>query len=305
LECPKSGVAKIINDDGTIGQYPDEVEPEFPDDEDDEDYARDRARYNTLIKIYYDWRKDLADEKRKLVAHIKSNMGPDSLSRVRATENGRNAINNDDPKVLLQEIYATHNTDLLLDRAQNVVIAEKRFNAVQQGEQEELIAYFERFKALRQALSNALTNNEEDADARMPTEANQAVLFIIGLNATYRTFKRSFVDGTNTEGYPVTLAVAFERAQRASTDIITYRRYNDYRGVFMAERNGRGSRGGRGGGRQSGGRGYHGRGRGNTPRLCYVCRQPGHIAAQCPDRDDAVINQALHEDDDHDVRGNA
>jgi Zinc knuckle len=296
LECPKSGVAKIINDDGTIGSYPRRDEPEFPDESDD-DYEALKVRYSSSIKRYDDWTEDLIEEKRKLVALIKSKLGADSLSRVRATERGRRAINEDDPKGLLEEIYATHNTDLLLDKAQNVVVAEKRFNAVQQGEQEELITYFERFKALRQALKNALTNNGEDPKKRMPTEANQAVLFIIGLNAMYRTFKRSFVDGTNTDGYPDTLETAYERAQRASTDMITYRRYNDYRGVFAADRGGRGHRGGRGRGRQHERRNDdddgRGGGRGPKPRTCYICRQPGHYAAQCPDRDDAVITQAL------------
>lgn len=304
LQCPKSGVAKIIRDDGTITEYPEDDEPEFPDPQDD-DYDRLKTRYGTLFKIYCDWRKDMADEKRKLVALIKSLLGPDSLSRVRGTPQGRHAIDNDDPKGLLEQIYATHNTDLLLDKAQNVVIAEKRFNAIQQGEHEELSAYFDRFKALRQALRNALINNNENPAARMATESHQAVLFIVGLNAMYRTFKRSFVDGTNTEGYPTTLTVAYERAQRASTDIVTYRRYTDYRGAFAAERGGRFGRGGRGRGRQGGGNVTEGRDRtdardrGESPartQLCYICRNPGHYAAQCPDREDAVINQAVREE---------
>ena len=291
LECPKSGVAKIINDDGTIAAYPTKDEPDAPNPKDEVA----RVRYSSQIKRYDDWVEDLAEEKRKLVALIKSKLGPDSLNRIRSTTNGSKAIKDDDPKLFLEEIYATHNTDLLLDKAQNVVMAEKRFNAIQQGDQEDLIVYFDRFKAIRQALSNALTNNGEDPKKRMPTEANQAVLFIVGLSGIYRTFKRSFVDGTSTEGYPTTLAAAYERAQRASTDMITYRKY-DYRGVFLAERGGRGGRG-RGRGRNNERRNEEDNGRGggdeSRPRTCYICKLTGHYAAQCPDRDDAVINQAL------------
>ena len=306
IQCPKSGVAKIIKDDGTIADnYIEREEPETPDP-DDPDIEFLRIRYSNAAKIYDNLVEDMNQEKRTMVALIKSHLGADSIARVRETEAGRQAIEDDDPRNLLLQIYAAHNTDHLLENEQNVVIAERKLRSVQQGDKEETAVYFNRFKALVQAARNALLNNGDDPDARMPSEANLAVMFIIGLHSGYRRFKSSFTDGTNEEGYPETLADAYRRALKASVEMISYKFVHPahyMRGAFVAGRGsyvpprfqGRGNHGGGGRGRGRGyGRGNYNRpGRGREPRLCYVCRQPGHLAAQCPHRDDAVIDEAV------------
>ena len=302
LHCPKSGVAKVIRDDGTIlDDYIIREEPAIPEAEGedaDPDAAYIRMRWGNQIKAYDKWVEDFNEEKRTMIALIKSHLGSDSLARVRETEAGRNAIENDDPRALLAQIYTSHNTDHLMEHEHNVVLAERRLHSVQLGEKEGTGMYFNRFKALVQATKDALTNNGDDPDARMPSEANLAVMFIMGLNAGYRRFKSSFTDGTNEEGYPDTLNEAYRRSLKATTDMITYRMRTvpyAFKGLFVA---GRGNHvpQGRGGGRNHrggrGGRNYGG-GRVRGPRLCYVCRQPGHIAAQCPHRDDAVIDEAV------------
>lgn len=78
--------------------------------------------------------------------------------------------------------------------------------------------------------------------------------------------------------------------------------YNNYQQYGGAVNNNQAQNGAVGGGRgynsgfnnqYQGGRGG-GKGRGGVaPRLCYICRSAGHLAAQCPHRDDAVIDEAF------------
>jgi Zinc knuckle len=346
-QCPNSELTLIVNDDGTPAEgYPERDEPEMPD-ADDPDIVNLRFNYQEAMKIrnkYYEQRRI---ERVKAVRIALNRLGPDSQARVRETLLGRQAIANNDPLALLEQIFLCHSTDFLLETEQNAVMAMRRFHSITQGETETTGKYYIRFKATRQAMITALETNGDDAEAQMPSDAAQAVMFIVGMNNGYRRFKNSFVDGTNEAGYPVTLAAAYERALRATFDSNNFNRQRiDFRGVFAAQRGGHQGRGdaGRGGGRGNAGRGgggrgyqgrgynnyggsgynnyggggYHqnhgggynnqaqhqhqhpggrggGRGRGRGPRLCYICREEGHLAAQCPHRDDAVIDEAIAE----------
>jgi Zinc knuckle len=331
LQCAKSGVSKIIKDDGTIGNYPVPEQPQIPGEANDPDRDMLKVDYSIKSKKYNDLIVAIEEDKRLMVNIIKDHLGEDSLARVRAKKDGRDAIDKDDPKKLLEVIYATHNNDDMKDNTHNVSTSERSFQMCRMEDSDSLLQYHDKYQARREAFRAALVANGENAQQRMPSEATQAISFINGLSGAYKGFKDSFIDGTNTEGYPATIEEAFRRAQRAQTVAPGYRRhYSDYRGVFAAGRgdmrgNGRGGRGhgnrdqGRGYG---GGRGYNGRGnnwshngRGNQGRgysqwnnnripndnnsnegggiRCFICKEVGHIARDCPDRDDAVIDQAL------------
>jgi Zinc knuckle len=307
LECPKSGIAKIFKDDGTIAnEYILRGEPEVPEDEEDE-FAK--MRYSNELKSFMKWEEDLEEEKRKLVALVMSCLGPDSKARVREIENARGAIENDDPRELLIQIIASHNTDHLQDNSYMAVVALRKFHNLQQGENEATGVYFNRFNAVEKSTRTILTNNGDDPDDIMPSERQRAVMFTTGLNNRYREYKSSFTNGRSVEGYPITMAEAYKRALKAAVDEITYRTridQNSVRGLFIAGRGNYAPHGqDHGGGRnnQGGGRGkYRGRGRQNygggrgedRARLCFICREAGHMARDCPHRDDAVINEAVN-----------
>jgi Zinc knuckle len=338
-QCPNSELTLIVNDDGTPADgYPEREEPEMPDPE-DPDIINLRFNYQEQMKIrnkYYEHRRI---ENIKATRIALNRLGADSQARVRETELGRQAIANNDPLALLEQIFLCHSTDFLLETEQNAVVAMRRFHSITQGETETTGKYYIRFKATRQAMVTALEANGDNAANQLPSDAAQAVMFIVGMNNGYRRFKNSFIDGTSDTGYPNTLVLAYERALKATFDPSNFRNHrNDYRGVFIAGRgdyvppavrSGGGRGGGRGNGGRGGGRGYQGRGGYNQynnqqnyggggnnnqgqhqyqggrgggrgggragPRLCYICRQPGHLAAQCPYRDDAVVDEAVSE----------
>ena len=89
LQCKKSGVAKIIKDDGTIGDYIERNEPFFPDDAAEDDFEPEKMRYQIDLKSYLQWQEHYREERITFVALIKTYLGSGSLARVRATAAGR------------------------------------------------------------------------------------------------------------------------------------------------------------------------------------------------------------------------
>jgi hypothetical protein len=249
LECSKSGISSILKDDGTIGDYPKYEEPEFPvreEDDDNYDYDFQKVVFTTKYKTYNDKLEYLIIDKRLTVKLIIRYLGPDSLNRIRETENGVKAINEDDPKLLLETIYATHCTDILQEDTMNAVKAEQAFITIKQGENEPVLAYRQRFEALKQAVKSTLVKNNENPDHRMPSEASQVVIFIDGLHNGYREFKDSFNDGESGScEYPKTMEDAFKRVKQATSKALSNITYRTYRGAFIAGRDNNNSRGGR------------------------------------------------------------
>ena len=195
LECSKSGISSILKDDGTIGDYPRYEEPEFPVQEEEDDLvdlAFQKIVFTTKYKTYHDKLEYLEIDKRLAVKIIIRYLGNDSLNRIRETENGTKAINENNPKLLLETIYATHCTDILQEDTMNAVKAEQAFITIRQGENEPVLAYRQRFEALKQAVKASLVKNGEDPELRMPSEPSQVVIFIDGLHNGYKDFKDSF-----------------------------------------------------------------------------------------------------------------
>ena len=93
------------------GDYPDFQEPEEPDEEEGEHYFA-RKRWESEHRAYRDDIRAFEADTIKLTGLILGQMTPESIERVRQDATGAQAIDEKDPRVLVQAIRATHYTPL-------------------------------------------------------------------------------------------------------------------------------------------------------------------------------------------------
>ena len=243
IECPKSGIASIVKNDGTIGKYPEYTPPELNEEENASaiQSVKARAEYGVLFKSYNEKIEQLRTDKRLSTNIALTYMTSTLYGKIRESDRGRKALKDNDPIFLIEVLYEIFNADKLLEKAEIVLTAESRLINIEQGQTETLLEYYERTLALEEALKSAYSANGENAKKRMGTDKTRAIRFIKGLNLKFSRLKEDFRGGT-VETYPNTLDEAYARAQRAQN---TENSNRNWRGAFSAGRDYNGRNGGR------------------------------------------------------------
>jgi len=172
------------------GDYPDFPEPEEPDEEEGDNYFA-RKRWESEHRAYRDDIRAFEADTIKLTGLILGQMTPESIERVRQDAAGATAIDEKDPRALVQAIRATHYTPLSGGNAgKTLYSAVRRWNKLAMGENESVEAYKRRATSELEAVRQAAVAAEDEA--AVPSETQATMHFIMCLASKYSDFKREF-----------------------------------------------------------------------------------------------------------------
>ena len=171
------------------GKYPTIEEPQMPSEE-DRTTALVEA-WKMKYKHFLEKKEKLESDKARLVGVIMGQMTAESKDRVQQTEDGRKAILEKDPLILVKQIRSTHLTSGNRTSGENLYFAQMRYNGIRMFEHGETIQqYMQRFDHEVDALKQAAEVAKEDGAT--PTAQMQALHFIKRLNREYNNFKDAY-----------------------------------------------------------------------------------------------------------------
>lgn len=269
-------------------EYPFLDEPDIPDEE----LQNNKVAMEIWRAAYKEYREDskkLADHKVKLTGVILGQMSDSSRDQVKTSQEGKEAIDNKDPLLLVKAILGTHLTMGKIDDQQNLYAAERGYQRIEMGESESIANFMRRFNASLSSYRECASRAEKEET--LPDDEQQSIHFIMQLNAQYGAFQDTFKRGMIVPK-PATLQEAYERVCIFGIGRSHEYREPRHRGVFHTRGGGRAGRGGRG----SHGRGHRGGtsfgGRGS----CAICHEYGHWKNECPhkkEETDDMVTKAV------------
>ena len=258
------------------GDYPDFPEPEEPDEAEGENYFA-RKRWEGEQRAYENDVRAFEADTIKLTGLMLGQMTPESIERVRQDAAGATAIDDKDPRALVQAIRATHYTPLSGGNAgKTLYSALRRWNNLNMGETESVEAFKRRatseLEAVRQA---AVAADDEPA---VPSDTQATMHFIMCLASKYSDFKREFSRQRITP-MPTNLQEAMDRviefgrddrdAQRARSAFVLYGGKGNNKGARQAENSDEGAL---------------------ERNQCRFCRKHGHWMQDCEKFQEAAIS---------------
>lgn len=269
----ESRIHLIFGPDGSLGNYPEIVEPQDPP----EDATKvDQKKWEAA---YSEWRKEtirLDQDKTRLYGLMLGQMSDNSKNRVKETQDGMESMETNDPLQLLSAIIATHMTDNRLGAEHNVFKVSKIFRELIMQHGESLASYHLKFRSLYSGLCEAYRRADEDMPDSDFQDGQLALQFTMGLNSSYAGHKQYFEDAVKQ--WPESVDQAFLEASKYKPKKDGYD--NDYQGglgranAFAMRGRGRG-RGGRGRGGRDGAYGRYSSGRGYRPPVDLPISEPG------------------------------
>ena len=287
----ESRIDTIFGTDGDIGEYPDYEEPEVPTAETSKfelrismkiweaDYAHYRKQITTLEK-----------EIRKTYAIMWGQISDSSKNRIKECEIGLSAIEHQDPRELLQAIYATHMADNRKGAMENLFAIEELYLGIRMNPSETVNSYYQKSKSMASALQEA--HRRAGDEYSMPGDKQRGVKFILGLSDEFKDLKKYFQD--EIKEWPESLEEAFLKASKFTPEKhTTPQRQNIF--VGMKNKNSHKSH-------------YNTKNEnkkneknekvpyGSKPVTCYKCGQKGHYSNECrSDGDRDNIRKAVEE----------
>ena len=258
------------------GDYPDFQEPDLPDEAGGENYFA-RKRWEGEFRAYQEDLRKFDADVIKLTGLMLGQMSPESIERVRQDAAGATAIDEKDPRALVQAIRATHYTPLSGGNAgKTLYSALRRWNNLQMGESESVEAYKRRATSELEAVRQAAVAAEEEA--AVPSEGQATMHFIMCLASKYSDFKREF-SRQRINPMPTNLQEAMDRviefgrddrdAMKAKSSFVLYGGKSKAKGAKQAEKFDEGP---------------------IQRNQCRFCRKHGHWMHECEKFQEAAIN---------------
>jgi Zinc knuckle len=286
-----SKINLIFGPDGTLGYYPEIVEPLDP--------AANCTKVETKKweLAYSKYSKDvdkLEQDKVKVCGLMLGQISQASKDRIKETEAGEEAVETQDPRTLLSAILSTHMTDNRLGAEHNLFKINQAFSRYRMEPGDSLGFYYQRFRALLGALEEGYNRADEVMPEGEFRDVQLGLKFTEGLNNSYSVYKQYHEDGI--KAWPQTLSDAFAEASkfavrrghvgnpsdvgRANAFAMRGRGRGRGAGRYSGRGRGRDSRGGSSGqytGSTSGGPSEYGTRKG----ACHTCGESGHYSFEC------------------------
>jgi Zinc knuckle len=289
--CETSRINLIFGIDATLGDYPKLQEPKVPD----EDSTKFQIKMWEIAYTKYIKDVDrLETDKLKVFGLMMGQMSENSKNRVKETDSGSIAIEQQDPRLLLTAILATHLTDNRLGAEHNLYKIEQAFHRYIMEPGDSLAFYYQRFRALLSGVQEAYHRAQQDPPDTSYRDVQLALRFTIGLNSSYSTYKQYYEDGL--KDWPENLVDAFSEASKFRPRTAGSGNPGDVgrANAFAMRGRGRGRGRGRNPGRGRGGdsrSGSYGESTGSTSGgpseygtrkgACHTCGESGHYSFEC------------------------
>ena len=139
-------------------------------------------------------------------------MSESSKTRAKEVQAGVEAVNEFEPRKLLQAILATHIGDSTLGVAHQMFNITQRYNMLVMGPYDDLHMYFTNTKSALTAIQQAYEMAERGGLDETYPESQMAVKFILGLNNAYSEFRLFYMNGLKP--WPDCLEAAYQDATR-------------------------------------------------------------------------------------------
>jgi hypothetical protein len=296
--CESPKINLIFGLDATLGDYPTLAKPITP--------AEDCSKFEMKIweQSYSKYIKDLdrlEKDKAKIFGLMMGQMSDNSKNRVKETDMGAIAIDEQEPRLLLSSILATHLTDNRLGAEHNLYKIEQAFARYAMEPGDSLAFYHQRFRALLSGVQEAYSRAKIDtAENGIYRDVQLALKFTMGLNSSYGPYKQYYEDGL--KDWPQTVPDAFAEASkfkprsagsgnpgdggRANAFAMRGRGGGRARGRYSGRGRGGDNRGAHGAdlsgtGGASGGQSEYGTRKGE----CHTCGEQGHYSFECRAKD--------------------
>jgi hypothetical protein len=287
----QSKVHQIFGANGTLGNYPDLLEPPDPED------GATRVDQKKWELAYAEWRKEtlkLEQDQVQLYGLMLGQMSDESKNRIKETEDGAESMETNNPLQLLSAIISTHMTDNRLGAEHNAYKIGRLFRQLVMMPGEQLSSYYHKFTSLYSGYQEAYRRADEEMPDSAFEEGQNALQFTMGLNSTYNVYKQYYED--SLKPWPESIFEAYQEASKFKPKREDHNAGGPGRAnAFAMSGRGRGRNRGRHGGR--GGR--EGRGRyqsnqdssggqpgsaseyGTRAGECYQCGETGHYKWEC------------------------
>jgi uncharacterized membrane protein YgcG len=274
--------------DATLGDYPELQERPLPN----EDSTKfEIKKWEISYAKYVD---KLEADKLKVFGLMVGQKFENLKKRVKETDAGATAMEQQDPRLLLSAILSTHLADNRLRAEHNLYKIEQAFYryAVEPGDS--LAFYYQRFRALLSGVQEAYTRAKLEPRDTSYRDVQLALRFTIGLNSSYSAYKQYYEDGL--KDWPESLVDAFSEASKFRPRTAGSGNPGDVGWANAFAMRGRGR--GRGRGRNSG-RGRSGENRsgayeesagstsggpseyGTLKGVCHTSGESGHYSFEC------------------------
>ena len=141
---------------------------------------------------------------------MRGQMSESSQTGVYETTVGKQAVNETDPKKLLESIIATHSGDSRLRPNHHLFIIEQRYSSMVMGAHEEVAQYYQAMRSTLSAIEQAYIRAGKNLPDDKYPEDQMGIKFTLGLNHHYDDYKYHFVN--NLRPWPESLEEAHNEA---------------------------------------------------------------------------------------------
>jgi hypothetical protein len=207
--CETSRINLIFGIDTTLGDYPQLQEPPLPKEDSTKfEIKKWEISYAKYIKDV----DKLKADKLKVFGLMVEQISENSKNRIKETDAGAIAMEQQDPRIQLSAILSTHLTDNRLRAEHNLYKIEQALSRYVMELGDSLSFYYQRFRVLLSGVQEAYTRAKLEPPDTSYLGVQLALRFTTGLNSFYSPYKQYYEDGL--KDWPESLVDAFSEASK-------------------------------------------------------------------------------------------